>query len=628
MKNLITTIFLCFGLLGLKSQDVLINQNGGTPASSAALEVESTNKGVLVPRLTTTQMNAVSSPATGLLIFNSTTGGFYFYNGSAWLDLSEDNLGDHKATQNIELNNQYLSNDGGSEGITIDNIGDVSLSGNASIPSGALAIGTSTQTGQLTLFGDLQNAFTLRSSDNTLSHGIAFQNSGAAYTWNIFREDAGTNDADLVFSGGSSNATITSLNERLRINKDGEVGIGTNNPTSPLHILSSPPTNGNTGQIQIGESTSSNTMMMGRTQTYGFMQTQNSEPLSFNPLGNNVGIGTTAPGSLLHVSSETTGDAIFTLSADTDNNNESDNPGITLSQDGGTVNSFFRLEGVSNTTISSSISNSLLIGQQEAYPLQLTTNNLPRLTVLSSGNVGIGTTTPAENLVVSDSSTDAVVYIHAAAATTDAFVGYISDGSLKYYSGYDQSANAFKLSPSNISGNQFVMDNSGKIGLNTATPQTLFHINSTTDASLTTHGSFVIGDISSINIVMDNNEIIARNNAVNSTLNIQTTGGLAKFGGDIEADNIGGSAATNGYAYIGNVMIQWGTASSTIDGTESFSFPTSFGSCYSVQTTRTAGGVVDILPIVNKTSSIFQIDRNNGIDGSEPFTWFAVGSIP
>ena len=56
-----------------------------SPNASAALEVNSTTKGFLLPTMTQTQRNAISIPATGLLIYQSdNTPGFYYYNGSAW----------------------------------------------------------------------------------------------------------------------------------------------------------------------------------------------------------------------------------------------------------------------------------------------------------------------------------------------------------------------------------------------------------------------------------------------------------------------------------------------------------------------------------------------------------------
>jgi len=46
---------------------------GGTPNASAKLDVSSTAKGFLPPRMTTTQRDAISSPAEGLVIYNLTT---------------------------------------------------------------------------------------------------------------------------------------------------------------------------------------------------------------------------------------------------------------------------------------------------------------------------------------------------------------------------------------------------------------------------------------------------------------------------------------------------------------------------------------------------------------------------
>lgn len=59
----------------------------GTSTADAAsvLDVTSTSKGVLYPRMTNTQMLAISSPATGLMVFNTDAGAVYCYNGTSWL---------------------------------------------------------------------------------------------------------------------------------------------------------------------------------------------------------------------------------------------------------------------------------------------------------------------------------------------------------------------------------------------------------------------------------------------------------------------------------------------------------------------------------------------------------------
>ena len=55
------------------------------PAASAALDIVSTARGILIPRLTLAQRNAIPNPATGLLVFQSDTdAGFFYFDGSAW----------------------------------------------------------------------------------------------------------------------------------------------------------------------------------------------------------------------------------------------------------------------------------------------------------------------------------------------------------------------------------------------------------------------------------------------------------------------------------------------------------------------------------------------------------------
>mgnify|MGYP001597562776 CR=1 FL=1 len=59
--------------------------NTNTPDASSALEIESTTGGILIPRLTETQRDAIASPASGLMIYQTNeTSGFYFYNGTLW----------------------------------------------------------------------------------------------------------------------------------------------------------------------------------------------------------------------------------------------------------------------------------------------------------------------------------------------------------------------------------------------------------------------------------------------------------------------------------------------------------------------------------------------------------------
>ncbi len=81
--KIFTTIIICIFVLNLHAQNVGIGTT--TPDVSAQLDINSISRGVLVPRMTQEQRNAIASPATGLLIFQTDyTAGFYYYTGAAW----------------------------------------------------------------------------------------------------------------------------------------------------------------------------------------------------------------------------------------------------------------------------------------------------------------------------------------------------------------------------------------------------------------------------------------------------------------------------------------------------------------------------------------------------------------
>lgn len=64
-----------------------VNVGSNTVEASAKLSVTSTTQGFLAPRMTTTQKNAISSPAAGLMVYDNTLGKYNYYNGSGWQEL-------------------------------------------------------------------------------------------------------------------------------------------------------------------------------------------------------------------------------------------------------------------------------------------------------------------------------------------------------------------------------------------------------------------------------------------------------------------------------------------------------------------------------------------------------------
>lgn len=81
-----TTLFLATFLLAVWITSYgQVGIGTATPANSSMLDVSSITKGLLAPRMTLAQRNAIPSPATGLLIYQTdNTPGFYYYNGTTW----------------------------------------------------------------------------------------------------------------------------------------------------------------------------------------------------------------------------------------------------------------------------------------------------------------------------------------------------------------------------------------------------------------------------------------------------------------------------------------------------------------------------------------------------------------
>ena len=96
MENKITQLFY-FGILVVVSTaataQVVSQKIGNNPTvinTSAVLEIESTTKGVLLPRMTTAQRTSIVSPASGLQVFDTFTNSYWYYNGTIWLNTSNN----------------------------------------------------------------------------------------------------------------------------------------------------------------------------------------------------------------------------------------------------------------------------------------------------------------------------------------------------------------------------------------------------------------------------------------------------------------------------------------------------------------------------------------------------------
>ena len=168
LKNLLITVFV-FAATNTFAQ-VGIGTN--TPAASAALEVSSNtnNKGILIPRITTTQKDAISNPAEGLMIYQtSAPAGFYYFTNNSWrLIITQTDLETKVAkVSGKELSsNDYTTADKTKlAGISGNNTGDQDLSALATIASVALKANTA----------DVNTAMSLKANAADLTSGLALK---------------------------------------------------------------------------------------------------------------------------------------------------------------------------------------------------------------------------------------------------------------------------------------------------------------------------------------------------------------------------------------------------------------------------------------------------------------------
>jgi hypothetical protein len=122
---------LCFVFLsvaaGLSAQSVGINTDGSAPDSSAILDLKSTDKGVLVPRMTAVQRSAISNPSKGLLVFQTDpVPAFCYYNGLVWINLTNGtamNSAGYSGTYGYT--STFATNLGNVEGLATDSKGNI-----------------------------------------------------------------------------------------------------------------------------------------------------------------------------------------------------------------------------------------------------------------------------------------------------------------------------------------------------------------------------------------------------------------------------------------------------------------------------------------------------------------------
>jgi hypothetical protein len=82
--RVLCALFLLCHITTVQAQNIGINATGSTPDAKAMLDISSTTSGLLIPRMSAAERSAITSPPTGLQIYNTTTNTLDIFKGGIW----------------------------------------------------------------------------------------------------------------------------------------------------------------------------------------------------------------------------------------------------------------------------------------------------------------------------------------------------------------------------------------------------------------------------------------------------------------------------------------------------------------------------------------------------------------
>ena len=228
MKNI---IYIFITLIFSSTFAVAQNLGIGTqsPDPSAKLDVTSTDKGMLVPRLTTEKREAISNPANGLLVFDTDRNNFWFYQSSEWIEILQTagasappslsnagslSIGSNPWRMKIQGNYAYIV-DYASDDLKIIDLNTLTLLGNYVIGNDPYSVDV--QGDFAYVIDDVGNDLLIIDVSNPVSTSL------------IGSLNFGSSDAAVVKVNGNYAYVTDWVTDQLRI-------VDISNPTTPVEV--------------------------------------------------------------------------------------------------------------------------------------------------------------------------------------------------------------------------------------------------------------------------------------------------------------------------------------------------------------------------------------------------------
>lgn len=233
MKSIVLVFIISLSCQAIYSQNVGIGTN--SPNSSAALDIRSTTKGLLIPSMTTSQRFAIPTPPNGLMVYDTDKNEYYHYDGSNWRIILNSNywtrpitsrdrianttdsigIGTSSASERLDVNGNIRSRDN----ILADN--NITATGSV-IGGNLITTGNTTGSGPATFAGDITTSSGLiaNNTNATLQLKSSSVNKG-------FFQLSGDNVRMGTNSGNAAGSLIIRMNgnDRININSQGDMNL-------------------------------------------------------------------------------------------------------------------------------------------------------------------------------------------------------------------------------------------------------------------------------------------------------------------------------------------------------------------------------------------------------------------